>query len=149
MQTCPGSVASTKAYAEDQRHHSCVQCRRLCQASDRQRPAQTLADLEVIVVDDGSTDNTAAVVQSIVDGRLRYIYQDNQERSAARNRGLQAAAGEYVAFLDADDWWAPDKLEKQTELLDANPALGFVYCWAQQVGTPGPAPAPGALRRAP
>jgi len=91
---------------------------------------QTFRDFELIVVDDGSTDDTAAVVGDFTDPRLRYVYQTNQERSAARNHGLRLAQGEYVAFLDSDDVWLPTKLEHQVTLLDAGPAVGLVYTGA-------------------
>jgi glycosyltransferase involved in cell wall biosynthesis len=82
--------------------------------------AQTFHDMEIIVVDDGSTDDTPQIVQSIHDPRIRYIRcQTNRGPSAARNVGLKAARGEYVAFLDSDDEWAPEKTEKQVRLLDS------------------------------
>ena len=65
--------------------------------------SQTYQNIECIVVDDGSTDNTPAIVQGYGD-RIRYIYQENAERSAARNRGIVAATGQYISFLDADDF---------------------------------------------
>jgi len=81
---------------------------------------QTLQPLKVIVVDDGSTDDTQRVI--MVAKRefkldLRYIYQPNAGVSAARNRGIAAAFGDYLAFLDADDVWFPDKLKKQMEVM--------------------------------
>ena len=88
---------------------------------------QDYSDLEVIVVDDGSRDNTAEVVHSIIDPRLRYIYQDSRGLSSARNTGIRAASGRYVAFLDADDLWLPGKLALQVPLLDAFPKIGLVY----------------------
>jgi len=91
---------------------------------------QTFRDFELIVVDDGSTDDTAAVVSRFTDPRLRYVYQTNQERSAARNHGIRLAQGEYVAFLDSDDVWLPAKLEYQVALLDARPAVGLAYTGA-------------------
>ena len=69
---------------------------------------------EIIVVDDGSTDGTRQVVASFGD-RVQYIFQDNGGISAARNNGLLAATGDWVAFLDADDWWLPEKLQLQVD----------------------------------
>jgi len=72
--------------------------------------AQTHAALELLVVDDGSTDNTRAVVAAIADPRLRYIWQENAGLSASRNTGIREARHPYVAFLDADDLWKPELL---------------------------------------
>ena len=73
---------------------------------------QTYTDLELIVADDCSTDNTADLVKSIDDDRLKYIcLEKNQGACAARNAGISAAQGEYIAFQDSDDIWLPDKLE--------------------------------------
>jgi glycosyltransferase involved in cell wall biosynthesis len=65
--------------------------------------AQTYADWELIIVDDGSTDKTAELVRSYEDRRIRYVWQENKERSAARNHGVQLAMGEYMCFMDSDD----------------------------------------------
>jgi hypothetical protein len=89
--------------------------------------AQTLAGVETIVVDDGSTDETAAVMARYGD-RVRYVRQENGGPSAARNTGLRAARGRYVAFLDHDDRWLPAKLSRQAAVLDAAPDVGFVNC---------------------
>lgn len=88
---------------------------------------QTFADFELIVVDDGSTDGMGAVVAQFQDERLGYVYQRNRERSAARNTGIRLARGEFIAFLDADDRWLPQKLARQVARLRANPQVGLVY----------------------
>lgn len=84
---------------------------------------QTLKDLDVIVVDDGSTDDTAEVAGSITDLRIQVIQQKNAGHAAARNAGIAASKGVYVAFLDADDLWLPRKLQRQLEYL--RPAVGL------------------------
>src|SRR6478736_2185706 len=73
--------------------------------------AQSFARFELLVVDDGSTDNTKAVVQALKDPRIRYVWQPNRGLSAARNTGIAECRFNYVAFLDADDLWQPDFLE--------------------------------------
>lgn len=88
--------------------------------------AQTLQDLEVIVVDDGSTDRTGALGAEILDPRVQVITKPNSGASAARNAGVAAAKGTYVAFLDADDLWLPEKLQKQIAFLEANPSVRAV-----------------------
>lgn len=91
--------------------------------------AQSYDDLELIIVDDGSEDDTADVVGNIRDSRVRYMrLARNQGISAARNRGLQKASGEYLAFQDSDDEWDPQKLEKQIRSLEAHPDREIVYC---------------------
>jgi glycosyltransferase involved in cell wall biosynthesis len=89
---------------------------------------QTFQDWEVIVVDDGSTDNTREVVEAFGDPRIHYVYQENQGNPAARNTALRLVKGEYIAFLDADDVWFPEKLQKQVAQLDGlAPTVGLVY----------------------
>ena len=87
---------------------------------------QTYSDLEVIVVDDGSTDNTRAIVEAYQDSRVRYILQERSGACAARNRGIDEARGEYIAFQDSDDTWCADKLEIQfSALLEKNADIVF------------------------
>jgi len=87
---------------------------------------QTYPDCEIIVVDDGSTDDTRSVLQPYC-SRIRYIYQENQGVAAARNRGIQEARGELIAFLDHDDFFLPDKLAAQVACFEAQPQLGIVH----------------------
>ncbi|AGA26783.1 glycosyltransferase family 2 protein [Singulisphaera acidiphila] len=89
--------------------------------------AQTFGEYEVIVVDDGSTDEGPVIVESVNDPRIRLISQANSGPGSARNRGIQQAKGEYVAFLDADDEWLPEFLARSVSLLDnLNPGVASV-----------------------
>jgi glycosyltransferase involved in cell wall biosynthesis len=87
--------------------------------------SQEYCDLEVIVVDDGSNDGTGDVVAKF-GGKIRFFTISNSGPSAARNFGIKKATGRYIAFLDADDWWLPNKLEKQLKILTGNPEIPFV-----------------------
>ena len=89
--------------------------------------AQTEPDLEVIVVDDGSTDDTHRVVESLSDSRVSYFYKVNGGVASARNFGLSKAKGEYLAFLDHDDLWPPDYLEVMVSHLENNAEFGAAY----------------------
>lgn len=88
--------------------------------------SQTYHDYEIIVVDDGSTDNTQEILKKY-DGKFKSIIKENQGISKTRNRGIEESTGEYIAFLDSDDYWAPEKLEEQVKVLDRYPNVGIVY----------------------
>jgi len=91
---------------------------------------QTIDDLEVVVVDDGSTDDTESVLAAYEDPRVRtIIHATNQGANVARNTGLEHVRGEYVAFLDSDDVWHPAKLERQLAALEARSSIWVgAYC---------------------
>jgi len=105
----------------------------VCQAVDSVL-AQTWPNIEVIVIDDGSTDDTADRLKPYAD-KIRYIYQPNRGLSGARNAGIREAAGEYVAFLDADDLWTPQKIEAQMALVAAQQFETVVCIPANNVAT--------------
>ncbi len=89
---------------------------------------QTLGDLELIVVDDGSTDDSREIIQTdLSDSRVRFVPVDHLGQPGAKNAGIELARAPLIAFLDADDVWELDKLEKQTALFDRDPALGVAY----------------------
>lgn len=88
---------------------------------------QTYQHFELIVVDDGSTDRTAEICESFDEPKLKLIRQKNQGANAARNAGLRAAQGDYIAFLDGDDLWFPEKLAKHIEHLEQSPEVGISY----------------------
>jgi glycosyltransferase involved in cell wall biosynthesis len=90
--------------------------------------AQTFSDLEIIVVDDGSSDDTGKTLREVFGGRIRYYFQPNQGASVARNKGVEVARGEWIAFLDSDDLWEKDKLEWQFRALrQFGPKCGACY----------------------
>ena len=112
--------------------------------------AQTREADEIVVVDDGSTDNTAAEVSRLGD-RVRYIHQENAGVSAARNAGVRAARGNWIAFLDADDEWLPNKLQLQLEALEREPELvwisgNFIHCLCNE-NRSGPDQQPERIER--
>lgn len=88
---------------------------------------QSFQDFEIVVVDDGSTDNTAKIISGFGDKRIRYFYQENRGLSAARNKTIEFSKGQYITFLDHDDLWLPEKLEKQVAILDKDTSVGLVY----------------------
>ena len=92
--------------------------------------AQGYSAHEIVVVDDGSADATGAVVAGYANSAkappVRYLRQDNAGPSAARNRGVEAATGDWIAFLDADDWYYPQRLARHAKMIEADPALDFL-----------------------
>lgn len=89
---------------------------------------QTYTHLEIHVVDDGSTDNTSEEIKQFTnDPRVHYHYQTNKGQASAKNKGIQESKGDFIAFLDADDMWMPQKLEKQLPLFGASKNVGVVY----------------------
>ncbi len=102
--------------------------------------AQTYRPLEVIIVDDGSDDGTRdkvsewkAMHDNGGDFIVRYVYQKNQGGNVARNRGIEEADGFWIAFLDSDDLWHPEKLERQIACFSSSPDVGAVYCGLRQI----------------
>lgn len=90
---------------------------------------QTYSNLEIIVVDDGSTDNTEHMIKGMQDKRIVYLKQaSNQGVSVARNTGVMNATSDLIAFHDSDDYWHPDKLEKQMEYWKEHPEYNMIYC---------------------
>lgn len=90
---------------------------------------QTYSNIECIIVDDGSTDNSIEIILELEkkDIRVRSVFKQNGGLSSARNAGIKAAKGEYIAFLDADDLWKPEKLQHQIECLQKNTELNFIF----------------------
>ena len=97
--------------------------------------AQTASPAEILVVDDGSTDATPAVAARF-EGRIRYVSQSNAGPAAARNHGLRISTGEFIAFLDADDVWLPQKLALQLARFRERPELGLCVAHAQNFWVP-------------
>lgn len=120
-----------------------------CRAAVRSAIAQTYRPVEVVVVDDGSTDETPEVFASARDPVV-YVRQANSERAAARNRGVAEAKGDYVAFLDSDDFWEPRHIERSVELLAAHPRAALAFgraVYTTERGTPvREAPSPDLKR---
>lgn len=98
---------------------------------------QTDQDFEVIVVDDGSTDQTAKIVSTFTDQRVNLVQRANGGLAAARNTGIAVAKGELVAFLDADDRWCREKLATHRQALDNNPQASVSYDWAAFIDVHG------------
>ncbi|ELS34712.1 MULTISPECIES: glycosyltransferase family 2 protein [Pseudanabaena] len=90
--------------------------------------AQTFTDFELLVIDDESKDTSIEICEGFTDARIQIIHQKNRGLAGARNTGIRHAKGEYLAFLDSDDVWRSQKLEKHVQHLDANPAIGVSFC---------------------
>jgi glycosyltransferase involved in cell wall biosynthesis len=90
---------------------------------------QTLADIEIIIINDGSTDRTWKAIENLSDSRIKAFSYENGGVAVARNRGIAQATGEFMAFIDADDLWTPDKLELQLAALQQHPEAGIAYSW--------------------
>ncbi len=110
---------------------------------------QSFHDFESIVVDDGSVDNTMEIVKGLHDERIRYIrHETNRGYSAACNTGIAAATGEFVAFLDSDDLWKPDWLERQVCFLSRHPDVDFVFTDVELIDREKTIPSTISLMRA-
>ncbi|HSE18857.1 MAG TPA: glycosyltransferase family A protein [Pyrinomonadaceae bacterium] len=95
--------------------------------------SQTYQHIEVIVVDDGSTDRSAEVAKSFADRGVRYCHQVNAGIGPARNTGVELAQGEFIAFLDADDRWPAEKIERQLRAFESDPSLAMCFGQAVQL----------------
>lgn len=104
---------------------------------------QTFTDFELIVINDGSTDQTVELLEKIQDLRLKVFSYSNGGLPVARNRGIARASGDYIAFLDADDLWTADKLELQFAALQTYPEAGVAYSWTCNMSQAGEAFYPG------
>lgn len=98
--------------------------------------AQTYRNIEVIVVDDGSIDDTKSILKRY-GSKIKYVFQSNSGPSAARNKGIKLSSGEFIAFLDADDVWVPNKLELQTQLMEQYRDIGLVGCGYYNIDSRG------------
>lgn len=116
----------------------CLNGARHVQAAIDSVLAQTFNNFELIVVDNGSTDRTPEILEAIIDPRLRLLSLPERGVSRARNLGLQEARGAFIAFLDSDDTWSTEFLEKMYTALAANPDAVLAYCGWQNLGLPGP-----------
>jgi len=104
--------------------------------------SQTFKDFELLVIDDGSNDGTREIMDQYcqTDSRIKYFYQQNNGRSSARNKGLNESTGTYVTFLDSDDLYLPEKIEKQVSVLNKHPEFDLVYCLFSYINNNGDVP---------
>jgi glycosyltransferase involved in cell wall biosynthesis len=99
--------------------------------------AQTLKDYELLIIDDGGTDNSIEICRTLIDPTMRIYSQQNRGLAGARNTGIRKARGEYIALLDADDRWHPRKLEEHVRHLDENPDVGVSYSRSRLIDDDG------------
>ena len=107
---------------------------------------QTYIDWEIIIINDGSTDGTLELINNFKDkdSRIKVFSHENAGVAHSRNRGIAEAKGEFIAFLDADDLWTPDKLEMQLKVLQENPEAGVAYSWVDYIDETGKFLYPGS-----
>lgn len=98
---------------------------------------QSLHNIEIIIVNDSSTDSTAALISEYDDARIKLFHHNAGNTSKSRNKGIQNASGEYIAFLDADDLWLPNKLAMQLQALQQSNTAKVAYCWVNCIDSQG------------
>lgn len=116
----------------------CLNAERHIKAAVASVLGQRFSDFELLIVDNGSTDRTQEILGTFADPRIKTFRLEKRGVSLARNFGLQHAHGEYIAFLDSDDAWSPEFLEKMHLALQARPDAVLAYCGWQNVGLKGP-----------
>ena len=99
--------------------------------------SQTYENFEILIIDDGSPDGSLAICQQFKDSRIKIIRQKNRGLAGARNTGIRHASGDYLAFLDADDIWVPEKLEKHVHHLNNSPTVGISFCYSSFIDEQG------------